>query len=103
MLLRTDHLEPGMRLGQDIELKAGSYLITRNDLADRKLTRGVIESIRNFSHQFVPSPGMVDVDSDEFALRHVRSVLSEDLHRISGQVLDGELYPNFLSDGEIQV
>ena len=78
MLLRADHLVPGMRLGRDIELKAGSYLITRNDLSDRKLTSKVIESIQNFSPQFVPSPGMVVVDSDDFALSHVRSVLSED-------------------------
>lgn len=103
MLLRTDHLVPGMRLGRDIELKAGSYLITRRDLSDRKLTAKVIEAIRKFSHQFVPSPGMAVVDNDEFALLHVRKVLSEDLHRISDQVINGKLYPNFLSDGEIQV
>jgi HD domain-containing protein len=103
MLLRADHLVPGMRLGRDIELKAGSYLITRRDLADRKLTPRVIESIRNFSHQVIPTPGMVVVDSDEFVLRYVRGVLSEDLHRISDQVLEGKLYPNFLADGQIQV
>ncbi len=103
MLLRADHLVPGMRLGRDIELKAGSYLITRRDLADRKLTPRVIESVQKFSQQVVPTPGMVVVDNDEIVLHHVRGVLSEDLHRISDQVTEGKLYPNFLADGQIQV
>lgn len=103
MLLRVDHLVPGMRLGRDIELKAGSYLITRRDLADRKLTPRAVESIQNFAQQFVPTPGMVVVENDEFVLRHVRRVLGEDMHSISDKVIKGKFYPNFLSDGQIQV
>ena len=103
MLLRVDHLVPGMRLGRDIELKAGSFLITRRDLLDRKLTPKVIESVQKFSSQIVPVPDRVVVDNDEFVIRHVRRVLAEDLHKVADQVSSGSLYPNFLSDGEVQV
>lgn len=103
MLLLTDHLVPGMKLGRDIELKAGSFLITRRELADGQLTPKVIESIRKFSDQFVPVPDRVVVDDDDFVLRHVHKILSEDLHRIMDQVTSGKFYPNFLSDGQIQV
>ena len=103
MLICAEHLVAGMKLGRDIELKAGSYLITRRDLSEGKLTPGVIESIQKFSNQFVPYPDKVVVEDDEFLVRHVRKVLSEDLHRIMQQVTSGSLYPNFLSDGQIQV
>ena len=93
----------GMKLGRDIELKAGSFLITRRDLSEGVLTPSVIESIQKFSSQFVPVPDRVVVEDDEFMVRHVRKVLSEDLHRIVKQVTSGQIYPNFLSDGQIQV
>jgi hypothetical protein len=103
MLICADHLVAGMRLARDIELQAGSYLITRRDLSEGVLTPNVIESIQKFSHQFVPYPDKVVVEDDEFTVRHVRKVLSEDLHRIMKQVTSGQVYPNFLTDGQIQV
>ena len=103
MLICADHLVSGMKLGRDIELKAGSYLITRRDLSEGKLTPGVIDSIHKFSSQFVPYPDRIVVEDDEFVVRHVRKVLSEDLHRIMQQVTSGKIYPNFLADGQIQV
>ena len=54
MLLHTEHLVPGMVLDKDIELRAGSFLITRRELGDGRLTEKAIKSIQNFAPQIVP-------------------------------------------------
>lgn len=102
MLISTEHLVPGMKLDKDIELKAGSYLITRHDLGDGLLTEKVIESIRKFGEQIVPVQDRVFIIDDEFALGYVKKVLGEDLRRIAKRITTGKDYPNFLTDGEIQ-
>jgi len=102
MLISTEHLVPGMRLDKDIELKAGSYLITRHDLGDGRLTEKVIESVRKFSDQIVPVQNRVFVEDDEFALGYVKKVLDKELRRITKGITKGRDYPNFLADSEIQ-
>ncbi|MFH1069848.1 MAG: HD domain-containing protein [Candidatus Glassbacteria bacterium] len=103
MLVSTEHLIPGMRLDKDIELKAGSYLITRRDLSDGVLTEKVIESIQKFSHQIVPIENRIFIADDKFALEYIRTVLGSDLQRIAREVSSGKLYPDFLAQSEIQV
>jgi len=101
MLLHTDHLVPKMELERDIELKAGSYLITRRELGDGRLTGKVIKSIQNFSNQIVPESHRVFIKDDEFALGYIKKVLDKDLHRIAKQVTSGKDYPNYLADVDL--
>jgi len=102
MLIGTEHLVAGMELDKDIELKAGSYLITRRDLGDGRLTEKVIDSIRKFGDQIVPVQNRVFIKDDKFALSYVKKVLDKDLHRIAEGIATGKNYPNFLAEGEIQ-
>ena len=102
MLISTEHLVPGMELDKDIELRAGSYLITRRDLGDGRLTEKVIESIQKFGDQIVPVENRVVIKDDEFALGYVKKVLDKDLRRIAEGITTGKDYPNFLAEGEIQ-
>lgn len=102
MLISTEHLVPGMKLDKDIELKAGSYLITRHDLGNGLLTEKVIESIKKFGDQIVPVQNRVFIKDDKIALGYVKKVLDEDLRQIAKGITTGKDYPNFLADGEIQ-
>jgi len=101
MQIHTDHLAPGMVLEKDIELKAGSYLITRRDLGDGRLTEKVIESVRKFSNQIVPENHKVFIKDDEFALGYIKKVVDEDLYRIAKEVASGHDIPNFLADVDL--
>ena len=102
MLIGTQHLVPGMELDKDIELKAGSYLITRLDLSNGRLTEKVIESIKKFGDQIVPVQNRVFIKDDKIALGYVKKVLEKDLRQIAEGITTGKDYPNFLADGEIQ-
>ena len=102
MLLHVDHLVPGMILEKDIELKAGSYLITCNELNNGKLVEKNIDGIKKFSSQIVPIQNRVHILSDEFALGCIKSVVRKDLHRIADAVTSGKDYPNYLEDFQLQ-
>ncbi|HUU27086.1 MAG TPA: hypothetical protein VM123_04670 [archaeon] len=102
MLIHTDHLVPNMKLEKDIELKAGSYLITCKELGDGSLTEKVIESVRKFSAQIVPESHKIQIQDDEIALRYIKQILDEDLKRIAEGVISGKACPNFLADKELQ-
>ena len=93
---------PGMKLDKDIELRAGSYLITRRELGDGRLTDKVIDSIRKFSHQIVPLENRVYIAEDKFALEYIHQILVKDLIRVADEATSGKLCPDFLADGEIQ-
>ena len=103
MLVNTEHLMPGMELDKDIELKAGSYLITRRDLEGGRLNDRVIESIQKFSTQIVPHTNRVFIKDDKLALGYVKKVLEEDLKRIAEGVTSGKSCPNFLAEPDIQI
>ncbi|MBN2288777.1 MAG: HD domain-containing protein [Candidatus Glassbacteria bacterium] len=98
MLIHTDHLVPDMELDKDIELKAGSYLITRRDLGDGRLNAKVIESIRKFSGQIVPYSHKVFIKDNKFALGYLKKIVDEDLYRIAKTVVASKNAPNFLAD-----
>ena len=102
MQLHTDHLIPMMKLEKDIELKAGSCLITREELGEGRLTEKVIESIRKFSGQIAPVEHRVFIKDDKFALDYIKKVLDEDLYRIAESVTSGKDFPNFLADVDLQ-
>ena len=102
MLLHVDHLVPGMVLEKDIELRAGSYLITRNELCKGQLNEKNIEGIRKFSSQIIPDKDRVYILSDEFALDCVKNVVRKDLHRIAAEVTSGKNCPNYLEDFQLQ-
>ena len=102
VLVHTDHLVPGMTLDKDIELRAGSFLITRRELGDGGLTEKAIKSIRNFSPQIAPVNNRVFIMDDEFAINYIKNVVKEDLNRIAEGVISGKEYTNFLADGELQ-
>ena len=102
VLVHTDHLVPGMILDKDIELRAGSFLITCRELGDGCLTEKAIKSIRNFSPQIAPVSSRVFIRDDEFAINYIKNVVKEDLNRIAEGVISGKEYTNFLADGEIQ-
>jgi hypothetical protein len=100
--IHTDHLIPGMVLDRDIELRAGSYLITCGELGEGCLTEKVIESIRKFSHQIVPVSHRIIVREDQIVLQRIRSIIEQDLHRIAGEVTSGINFPNYLADGQLE-
>jgi len=101
VLVHTDHLIPGMVLDKDIELKAGSNLITRHELGNGRLTEKVIESIQKFSGQIVPLSHRVFVKDDKLALGYIKKVVDEDLYRVAKAVSSGKEYPNFLADVDL--
>ena len=86
MLIHTDHLIPGMMLDRDIELRAGSFLITRRELGDGRLTKKVIGSIHKFSGQIVPENHRVFIQDDKLALEYIKNVVNEDLYRVAKAV-----------------
>src|SRR4030042_2234 len=102
MILHTDHIIPGMRLEEDIELKTGRDHITRKDLNEGYLTERTVESIRKFSPQIIPCPSRIQVADDEIILQNIRKHLLSDLQRVVEAVVSGEEYNNFLLDGEIK-
>jgi len=102
VLVHTEHLVPGMMLDKDIELRAGSFLITRRDLGDGRLTEKAVKSIRNFSPQIVPIKDRVFIRDDEFALNYIKNVVKEELSRIANGITSGKEYTNFLADGAVQ-
>jgi hypothetical protein len=91
-----------MVLDKDIELRAGSFLITRRELGDGRLTEKAVKSIQNFSPQIVPISDRVFISDDEFTLNYIKNVVKEDLARIAKGVTSGKEYTNFLADGEVQ-
>ncbi|MFC1614546.1 HD domain-containing protein [Gemmatimonadota bacterium] len=101
MLVHTDHLVSGMTLERDIELKAGSYLITRRELGDGCLNDKVIESVQKFSGQITPESNRVLIKDDKFALGYLKKIVDEDLYRVARSVTTEKGYPNFLSDVDI--
>ena len=101
MLVHTNHLVPGMRLEKDIELKEGSYLITRQEMHDGPLNEIVIKAIRKFSHKLAPESHKVFIQDDEFALGYLKKVVSGDLKRIAEGVTSGKDIPNFLADVDL--
>ena len=102
VILHTEHLVPGMVLDKDIELRAGSFLITRRELGDGRLTEKAIKSIWNFSPQIVPVSNRVFIQDDKFTLDYIKNVVKEDLNRIAEGITSGKAYTNFLADGELQ-
>ena len=91
-----------MVLDKDIELRAGSFLITRRELGDGRLTKKAVKSIQNFSPQIVPISDRVFIRDDEFALDYIKNVVKEDLTRIAKGITSGKEYTNFLADSEVQ-
>ena len=71
MLIHVDDLIPDMQLEQDIELKAGSFLITLKELPEGKLTVEVIDSIRRFASQLVPEPYKAKVTGENLVFEAV--------------------------------
>ena len=72
MLVHVDNLIPDMRLEKDIEIKAGSFLVTMNELNDGRLSKEMIGKIRRFSSQLAPEKNMVFVVGDEFLYKHLK-------------------------------
>lgn len=102
MQVHVDDLIIDMRLVKDIELKAGSFLITLKELPDGRLTEEVIGSIRRFSSQLVPESDKVDVIGDDLVLEHLKKVLEKDVKQIMKSIEEGRDYPNFLADTELR-
>ncbi|MBN2290533.1 MAG: hypothetical protein JXQ83_14460 [Candidatus Glassbacteria bacterium] len=102
MLVHVDDLIPDMRLEQDIKLKAGSFLITLNELPDGKLTEEVIASLRKFSSQLTPYTHKVQVIGDELVFEHLKGVLENDVKKTMDAILTGRDYPNFLVESGLE-
>ncbi|MBN2289054.1 MAG: HD domain-containing protein [Candidatus Glassbacteria bacterium] len=102
MLIHVDDLVPNMRLEHDIELSAGSFLITLKELPEGKLTEEVIGSIRRFASQLTPEQYKVKVVGDELVLEHLKEVLENDVKAIIKMIESGTDYPNFLSDNVLR-
>jgi len=100
VLLYVEDIVPGMRLESAIALKAGSYLITPQEIPDG-LDDKFIESIHRFSHQFSPLPDFVDIVEDERVIARIHQVLSADIARVADAVRSGGEIPNFLEDSEL--
>lgn len=90
-----------MRLERDIELRAGSYLVTVLELGQRGLDKKLIQSIRKFSDQIVPLSHRIGIKEDLLALDELRSVVQSDLSMVLRQVTSGTLTPNYL-DQELE-
>ncbi|MFC1544617.1 HD domain-containing protein, partial [Gemmatimonadota bacterium] len=101
MLVHTNHLVPGMKLEKDIELKAGSFLITRKELGGGPLNEVVIKAIRKFSHNLTPESHKVFIMDDKFALSYIKKVVDEDLKRIAEEITSSKDIPNFLADVDL--
>ncbi len=99
----TEHLVAGMELEQDIQLKAGSYLITRRELGGARLDEKVIESIRKFSGQIVPEPHQISIRNDRQTLVHLKDLLRRDLDRVVEEVCSGRVYEGFLCEEQLQL
>jgi len=97
LLVHTDHLVPGMRLERDIELRAGSFLITVRELGQRGLDNKLIQSIRKFSDQIVPVSHRIGIKEDLLALSELRSVVQLDLNHALRQVTSGKVTPDYLN------
>ncbi len=102
MQMHVDHLVPDLELESDVRLQAGSFLITRKELAGGRLNEKVIESIRKFAPQLAPVPYKVNVKADEVALNQLKGVLDQDVSQITQKISDGKEYPNFLDDEQLQ-
>ena len=102
MIMHVDHLVPDMELESDVRLQAGSFLITRKELPDGKLSEQVIESIRRFSSQLAPEKHRVNIKADEQTYTHLRSVLEKDITKITETIESGTEYPNFLQDNDLR-
>ena len=102
VLLSVDHLIPGMELERDIELKVGSFLITRKDLHEGRLNEQVIESINKFSSSFIPEPHKVHIIPDELAIGYLRALVRKDFDAIVDKIISGDSNPNFLSDNSVK-
>ena len=102
MLVHVDELIPDMQLEKDIELKAGSYLITRKELSDARLTEEVIGKIRNFASQLVPEKEKVNVIGDEVVFNHLKKILEKDVQKIISVIESGKDIPNFLGDSDLR-
>jgi HD domain len=101
MLVHTNHLVPGMRLEKDIELEAGSYLITCKELGDQPLNEEIIKAIRKFSRKLAPYSHKVFIADDKFALGYIKKVVDEDLKRIAEEITSSKDIPNFLADVDL--
>ena len=82
MLIHVDDLVKGMQLEKDIELKAGSYLVTRKELAGGKLTEDMIEKVRRFASQLTPEKDKIYVVGDDLVYQHLKELLHHDVKRI---------------------
>ncbi|MBN2290046.1 MAG: hypothetical protein JXQ83_11990 [Candidatus Glassbacteria bacterium] len=102
MLIHVDDLMPDMRLEKDIELSAGSYLITRKELAGGQLTEEVIEKVRRFASQLAPEKDMVFVIGDDLVYKHLKSVLEKDVEKIMRAIETGKDLPNFLAESDLR-
>ncbi|MCE5269792.1 HD domain-containing protein [bacterium] len=103
MLMHVNDLVPELELESDVRLKAGSFLITRKELKDGRLSEKVIESIQRFAAQLAPESYKVSVKGDERALNQVKSILEKDLLNIAEAIESGKEYPNFLKDDDLRV
>jgi len=102
MLLHVDDLKPEMQLERDIELKAGSFLITLKELPDGKLSEEVIRKIRRFASQLRPDSYKVDVVGDEIVFEKLKKVLENDVNAVMKMIRSGRDFPNFLADSELR-
>jgi hypothetical protein len=102
MLIHVDDLITGMQLGKDIELKAGSYLITRKELPGGKLTEDVLGKIRRFASQLIPEKDKVYVVGDDLVYQHLKELFQQDLGKVIQLVESGRDFPNFLAESELR-
>jgi len=102
MLIHVDDLIPSMRLEQDIELQAGSFLVTLKELPGGKLTEEMIVKIRRFASQLIPETHKVIVVGDDLVFEHLKTVLENEVQSIVKSIEEGRDFPNFLADSELQ-
>jgi hypothetical protein len=103
LFFHVDDIVPGLQLASDVRLKAGSFLITRKELNEGRLSEEVIESIRRFASQVAPQANHVEVVVDEFALNHLAGLLHLEVASMIEEVRsDKGPYPNFITDGGLE-
>ena len=103
MHVHVDDIIAGMQLESDVRLKAGSFLITRKELQDGYLTAEVIEAVRKFGSQIAPEKNKVQIVPNDFAFRHLKEVLSDDIHSVVTAIRsEDNSYPNFIKDADIE-
>ncbi|MBW7998124.1 MAG: HD domain-containing protein [Candidatus Glassbacteria bacterium] len=100
MLIHVEDIIPGMLLESAISLKAGSYLLTPQEIPDG-LDEKVIESIHRFSSQFSPLPHFVNIVEDDRTLVKLHEILTADIGRVADTIRAGGDFPNFLSDADL--